>query len=68
MSALIERRPGQRHGIAIETTDAAHLAASRRRLTATQRRWLGESGFEATPGSFALVIPARCPFGVMPTP
>jgi leucyl aminopeptidase len=55
MSALIERRPGQRHGIAIETTDAAHLAASRRRLTATQRRWLGENGFEATPGSFALL-------------
>ncbi|MEO7052308.1 MAG: leucyl aminopeptidase family protein [Rhodanobacter sp.] len=55
MSALIERRPGQRHGIAIETTDAAHLAASRRRLTAAQRRWLGASGFEATPGSFALL-------------
>lgn len=55
MSDLIERSTGQRHGIAIETTDAAHLAASRRRLTAAQRRWLGESGFEATPGSFALV-------------
>ena len=55
MSALIERRPGQRHGIAIETTDAAHLAASRRRLTAAQRRWLGESAFEASPGSFALL-------------
>ncbi len=55
MSALIERRPGQRHSIALETTDTAHLAASRRRLTAAQRRWLGESGFEATPGSFALL-------------
>ncbi|MEO8779522.1 MAG: leucyl aminopeptidase family protein [Rhodanobacter sp.] len=55
MSALLERRPGLRHVIAIETTDAAHLAASRRRLTAAQRRWLGESGFEATPGSFALL-------------
>ncbi len=55
MSALIERRPSQRHGIAIETTDAAHLAASRRRLSAAQRRWLGESGFKAAPGSFALV-------------
>ena len=55
MSALIEHRPGQRQGIAIETTDAAHLAASRRRLTAAQRRWLGESGFEATPGSVALL-------------
>ena len=55
MSALIERRPGKHRGIAIETTDTAHLAASRRRLTAAQRRWLGESGFEATPGSFALL-------------
>ncbi len=55
MSALIERRPGQHHGIAVETTDASHLAASRRRLTAAQRRWLSESGFEATAGSFALV-------------
>src|SRR6185437_7076675 len=55
MSALIERHPGQRHGIAIETTDAAHLVATRRRLPAAQRRWLGESGFEAAPGSFALL-------------
>ncbi len=55
MSALIESRSGQRHGIAIETTDPAHLAASRRRLTAAQRRWLGESGFVAAPGSFALL-------------
>ncbi|TAL90476.1 MAG: leucyl aminopeptidase family protein [Rhodanobacter sp.] len=55
MSALIERRADQRHGIAIETTDAAHLGASRRRLTAAQRRWLGESGFDATPGSFTLL-------------
>ncbi|MEO6798918.1 MAG: leucyl aminopeptidase family protein [Rhodanobacter sp.] len=55
MPALIERRPGQRGGIAIETTDSAHLAASRRRLTAAQRRWLGASDFKATPGSFALL-------------
>ncbi|MEO8809965.1 MAG: leucyl aminopeptidase family protein [Rhodanobacter sp.] len=55
MSALIERRNGQRHGIAIETVDAARLAASRRRLTAAQRRWLGDSGFAAAPGSFALL-------------
>src|SRR5690606_38199784 len=34
---------------------ATHLAASRRRLTAAQRRWLGESGFDAAPGTFALV-------------
>jgi leucyl aminopeptidase len=55
MSALIERQPGNRHSIAIETTDAAHYAATRRRLTAAQRRWLGDSGFEAAPGSFALL-------------
>jgi leucyl aminopeptidase len=55
MSALIERRPGQRRGIPVETTDATHLAASRRRLTAAQRRWLAESGFDAAPGTFALV-------------
>jgi leucyl aminopeptidase len=55
MSALIERQPGARHSIAIETTDAAHYAATRRRLTAAQRRWLSDSGFAATPGTFALL-------------
>ena len=55
MSALIERQPGNRHSIAIETTDAAHYAVSRRRLTAAQRRWLSDSGFEAAPGTFALL-------------
>jgi leucyl aminopeptidase len=55
MSALIERQPGGRQSIAIETTDAAHYAATRRRLSAAQRRWLGDSGFEAAAGTFALV-------------
>ena len=55
MSALIERQPGARHSIAIETTDAAHYAATRRRLSAAQRRWLSDSGFEATAGTFALL-------------
>ena len=55
MSALIERQPGGRHSIAIETTDAAHYAAIRRRLSAAQRRWLVDSGFEAAAGTFALV-------------
>ena len=55
MSALIERQSGNHHSIAIETTDAAHYAASRRRLTAAQRRWLGDCGFAAAPGTFALV-------------
>jgi leucyl aminopeptidase len=56
MSALIERLSGARHhSIAIETTDAAHFAATRRRLTAAQRRWLADSGFVAAPGTFALL-------------
>ncbi|HZY34661.1 MAG TPA: leucyl aminopeptidase family protein, partial [Rhodanobacter sp.] len=58
MSALIERQPGTRHSIAIETTDAAHYAATRRRLTAAQRRWLADSGFEAAAGTFALLSDA----------
>ncbi len=58
MPALIERQPGARHSIAIETTDAAHLAATRRRLSAAQRRWLTDCGFEAAPGSFALLADA----------
>ena len=55
MSALIERQPGDRHSIAVETTDVAHYAATRRRLTAAQRRWLADSGFDAAPGTFALL-------------
>jgi leucyl aminopeptidase len=55
MSALIERQPGGRHSIPIETTDAAHYAATRRRLSAPQRRWLSDSGFEAAAGTFALL-------------
>ena len=55
MSALIERGAGKRHSIAIETTDAAHDAASRRRLTAAQRRWLSACEFTAAPGSMALL-------------
>jgi leucyl aminopeptidase len=55
MSVLIERQPGDRHSIAIETTDAAHYAATRRRLSAPQRRALADSGFAAAAGSFALL-------------
>ncbi|MDR3447031.1 MULTISPECIES: leucyl aminopeptidase family protein [unclassified Dyella] len=55
MSFLIERKAGDRHSIAIETTDAQHLAATKRRLTAAQRQWLTASGFEAAPGTFALL-------------
>ncbi len=55
MSALIERKTGDRQSIAIETTDAAGFAASKRRLTAAQRRWLSDCGFDAAPGTFALI-------------
>jgi leucyl aminopeptidase len=55
MSALIERNSGARHSIAIEAIDPAHLAATRKRLTAVQRRALDDSGFAASPGSFALI-------------
>jgi leucyl aminopeptidase len=58
MSVLIERQPGDRRSIAIETTDAAHLAATRRRLSAAHRRWLSDSGFDASAGSFALLADA----------
>ncbi len=58
MSVLIERQPGGRHSIAIETTDTAHYAASRRRLDAAQRRWLVDTGFIATPGSVAMICDA----------
>ena len=58
MSALIERQSGTRHSIAIETIDAAHYAASKRRLTAAQRRWLSDNGFAAAAGTFALLSDA----------
>lgn len=59
MSALIERKSGDRQSIAIETTDAAHFTAAKRRLSAAQRRWLSETGFEAAPGTFALLSDAN---------
>jgi leucyl aminopeptidase len=55
MSALIEHRAGDRRPIAIETTDPAHLAATRRRLGAAQRRCLTEVGFDAAAGTLALL-------------
>ena len=55
MSVLIERKAGERQSIAIETTDAQHFSAAKRRLTAAQRRWVAESAFEAAPGTFALI-------------
>ncbi len=58
MSALIARKPNDR-SIPVEATDPAHLAATRRRLDSAQRRWLGDTGFEATPGSHALLADAK---------
>ncbi|RDI96851.1 leucyl aminopeptidase family protein [Dyella solisilvae] len=55
MSVLIERKTGDRQSIAIETTDIAHFTAAKRRLTAAQRQWLAAFGFEAAPGTFAML-------------
>ncbi len=55
MSALIERSSANRNSIAIETTDAAHYAATRRRLDAAQRRWLDANDFTAAAGTFVLL-------------
>ncbi|MDE1893857.1 MAG: leucyl aminopeptidase family protein [Pseudomonadota bacterium] len=55
MSILLARPSGERHSIAIETTDAAHFAACRRRLSAPQRRTLADGGFTAAPGTFAML-------------
>jgi leucyl aminopeptidase len=54
-SALIERKAGKAQGVAIETVDGASYKASLRRLDASQRRWLEQTGFEARPGRCALV-------------
>jgi leucyl aminopeptidase len=59
MSALAARSSAPRQRIAIEATDAARLAATRRRLGAAQRRWLDVTGFDAKPGSVALLADAN---------
>ncbi|MGC1549026.1 MAG: leucyl aminopeptidase family protein [Rhodanobacter sp.] len=59
MSALIERSAAPRNRVAIEATDAKHLAATRKRLTAAQRRWLDETRFDGMPGSVALLADAN---------
>ncbi|MGA0588008.1 leucyl aminopeptidase family protein [Dyella sp. KRB-257] len=55
MSALIERKSGDRRSIPVEAVTAASLSAARRRLTAAQRRWLDECAFTAAPGTHALL-------------
>ncbi|MEO7072596.1 MAG: leucyl aminopeptidase family protein, partial [Rhodanobacter sp.] len=59
MSALIASSGRSPAAVAIETTDAKHLAAARRRLTAAQRRSLADAGFSAAAGTFALVHDAN---------
>ena len=59
MSALLDRSAAPRHLVPIEATDARHLAATRRRLDAAQRRWLDANGFDAKPGSSALLADAQ---------
>ncbi|UGB37702.1 leucyl aminopeptidase family protein [Frateuria soli] len=54
-SALTERKTGKAQGIAIETVDSAHYKGALKRLDATQRRWLEQTGFEPKPGRFALL-------------
>lgn len=55
MPALIARSANRRASIPIEATDVVHLAASRKRLSAAQRSWLDDNGFDAKPGSVCLV-------------
>ncbi|WP_233843690.1 leucyl aminopeptidase family protein [Dyella sp. 2HG41-7] len=59
MSALIELRSSRHAPTPIEATDAAHLAAARKRLSAAQRSWLDENGFDAKPGGVCLVPDAN---------
>ncbi len=59
MSALIERKNGDRRSIAIEAVTAASLSAARKRLSAAQKRWLDECAFTAAPGTHALLSDAN---------
>jgi len=58
MSALIDRS-SIRQSLPIETTDAAHCAAARKRLDAAQRRWLDANGFTGAPGTHVLLPDAK---------
>jgi leucyl aminopeptidase len=54
-SALTERKAGKAQGVAIETIDSTRYKNTLKRLDATQRRWLEQTGFEPRPGRFALL-------------
>ena len=58
MSALIERKRGDRRSIPVEAVTAASLSAARKRLSAAQKRWLDECAFTAAPGTHALLADA----------
>ncbi|WP_329741523.1 leucyl aminopeptidase family protein [Dyella sp. A6] len=59
MSALIDRSSAPRQRIAIEAIDPSGLAAARTRLDVAQARWLDLNGFDAKPGSVALLPDAN---------
>jgi leucyl aminopeptidase len=59
MSALIERKRGDRRSIPIEAVTAASLSTARKRLSAAQKRWLDECAFTAAPGTHALLADAN---------
>ena len=59
MSALITQRSNRRAPTPIEATDSVHLSTTRKRLSAAQRSWLEENGFDAKPGSVCLVPEAN---------
>ncbi|MBE1159114.1 leucyl aminopeptidase family protein [Dyella acidiphila] len=59
MPALIELRSSRRAPTPIEATDAVQLSATRKRLSAAQRSWLDDNGFDAAPGSVCLLADAQ---------
>ncbi|RDS82753.1 leucyl aminopeptidase family protein [Dyella monticola] len=59
MPALIATPSGRRSATPIEATDATHLTATRKRLSAAQRSWLDETQFDAQPGSVRLIPDAN---------
>jgi leucyl aminopeptidase len=59
MSALTELRANRQNATPIEATDIARLSATRKRLSAAQRNWMDDSGFDARPGSVCLLADAN---------
>jgi leucyl aminopeptidase len=59
MTALTELRSSRHAATPIEATDAAHLTATRKRLSAVQRAWLDDNGFDARPGGVCLLPDAN---------